>query len=196
MPTTQNGTVAGFEGAIKMLTLSDDRGSYEGFNVEEDNSYYFVRSYVHAKDYLYEGSDIINSVGADLTIETGTDASSNSHTAILHFAKKGTYTFVVKNGKLTITSFAINDFFKLNDLDITNASTQNAVKNQKTTIVLEVKVAILNTAEVQLRLVPTATTLSTYAGYSFLVTTDKIANLHETDPVSYPTASAWDHMRA
>ncbi|MBQ9457563.1 MAG: InlB B-repeat-containing protein [Bacilli bacterium] len=195
MPTTTSGNTDGYDNYIKMLTKSEDKGTYEGFNIVIENEtplYYYVRSYMNAHDVLYTSISLTPGIVSDVILEKD---GESKNTGIIKFTKSGTYTFVVKGSTLTISEFAINDFFKLNGLDKNAIDSQNAIKDQKTSLVLEVKLAANNNAAIKLKVTPRTNTLTPYVGFSVFATTKSYDDLHTEDSTTYAENDVYHYMR-
>lgn len=115
----------------KKMASSGDSAYYYGFYAVSGQRI-FIRSYIDAVDTLYTTRDAHSS--SLVTMGTGTEKG------VITFNKGGYYNIDVDaDGSVLIVGATNADaFFSLNRLDTSSAGTVAAVKNQKTSLVLEV----------------------------------------------------------
>ena len=167
MNTGDNGGgTDGFIGGKKMSSGSESNASYSGFYATTSTSIY-IRSYINAVDTLYKNRG---------TICAG--ASLNTTTGVITFSTAGYYNIFVENGNISIESFAVNDFFKLNPLDTNKADTASNIKDQKTSLVLEVQFTCNNPFSSKISLGVDNNT--DYIGVSLYCTSERLADPYNT----------------
>lgn len=122
------GNTDGFIAASKMNSASHNEAVYAGFKATANQQVY-VRSYVDSVDTYY---DVIN-VDSSATgkVEEPVDG-------VIKFKETGYYTIEVTNGQVYVSKFNFNTFFSVNPLNVRDIGNQTAIKNQKTSLVLEV----------------------------------------------------------
>lgn len=129
-----------YSDAIKMSSGSKVSASYSGYYAAA-GSEIFIRSYIDAVDTLYTAQTSL-ATGVYLGTSNGTTPTAPG---VLHFTNAGYYDIQVYNGSITVTSYSVNDFFKLNPLNTSSVSERNDIKNQKTSLVIEVAFKCNNT---------------------------------------------------
>lgn len=149
MPYDEDLTTTTFSGAIKMSMGSNESASYDGFYASAGQEI-FIRSYLDAVDVLYKRGNItgVNQTGVSSgcvnlygVVANHTDVQLNTTTGVIKFGSSATgyYDIDVYNGVITITKYEIGDFFKLNALNTSSVKTEANIKNQITTLVIEVQ---------------------------------------------------------
>lgn len=178
--STNETSTTGFDGGVKMYTVSDDSASYTGFYVTNySTTYYYIRSYINAVDYLYKRDDYVGGALVEGVLPIGSIAEVDANHK-LTFASNGYYSIVISQGKITITSHETNEFFKLNGYDPGGAT---IVKNQHTSLILEVTLTLNNHADMNIYATATYpnndTPFATYVGWSFYYSPSKLANPYQ-----------------
>ena len=150
MPSYEGNNV-GFENAVKMLTITETSASYASFHAGASSSYY-IRSYMSAYDHLYKDYDLTNIAGK---------ATYNPSTGIVTFGDSGAgvYTITLSNDTVTITESSDSENFRLNGLDVSAGSA--SIKDQKTTLILEVCISVKNAKNMNI----TAALTNTFGGH-------------------------------
>ncbi len=140
MPYSPSLGTTTFSGAIKMSSGSKISASYSGYYAAA-GSEIFIRSYIDAVDTLYTAQ-----TGLAAGVYLGTsDGSTVTAPGVLHFTNAGYYDIEVYNGSITVTSYSVSDFFKLNALNTNSVATRSDIKSQITSLVLEVQFKCNNT---------------------------------------------------
>ena len=125
-------TTEGFAHALKMNTVSATSGSYTGFKVDasQENQYYF-RSYLNAVDTFYSTINIDSELSGKASASGGVLTFASNYTGYINIE--------IANGQVYIRPYKVSEFFCLDPLDISKTTSQNAIKAQITSLVLEVK---------------------------------------------------------
>ena len=177
-------STVGYRNSVKMNTISPTSASYTGYYASPGKSVY-IRSYLNAVDVLYKNIEVLNS--SDVTI---TDKLSiNSETGVISF---GTYSgylnFEVAEGRVYIRPYSVSEFFKLNALDPAKATSTNAIKNQKTSLVLEVPFTVSTNHDLDIYLDvtnPFKTGNKYYVGCAGYVSNSKITPSQQEESDAY-----------
>lgn len=148
-----------YKGAIKMSSGSETSASYSGFYASA-NQQIFIKSYINGVDTLYtQTTSLADNVSiSDGVITFGSTAA-------------GYYDIDVYNGKITISRYNVGDFFKLNALDLTKNDSSANIKDQKTSLLIEVAFKCNNTYKSKISLTAD-NPMSAFVGANLYCTTE------------------------
>ena len=166
-----------FMNAVKMNSSSNIAATYTGYYVGAANSKIFIRSYNDAKDHLYTTLDAT-------TVSSGIASHKDADEAgVITIAQAGYYNIYITGEIISITNYSgIDDFFKLNPLDTTDVGSSSAIKNQRTTFILEVPFSTTNTFDSDVSL-HVSNPISAFVGVTLFVTSTRLnpdTNLYST----------------
>lgn len=163
-----------FSGAKKMQTGTNGGASYGAYEVSNGTMIY-IRSYIDAQNTYYSN---VSTSNLPAGVEAITDGNGNT-TGVIRFTAPNTFNINVSaTGVVTITDFTItDDFYKLNELDI-NVSNQTQIKNQNTSMVVEIAFTANNPEPLSISLELT-NGLSNYVGVSLYVTDEKQTDYYD-----------------
>ena len=182
MPYTSS--TEGFVSATKMNTSSETSATYSGYYAASGDKIY-IRSYLNAVDTLYKTINI-----------TGSGASYNSTTGVITFNAANYYDIEVAGGTVYISEYQPDDFFRLNALDVNNVANQNAIKGQKTTLVLEVAFTVTSNDFQMSTSIDIDNSLSNFTGISYYVPSDSDISTYSSSFTGRKLNDPYTYMRA
>ena len=156
-------------GDTKMNSGSDSSATYTGYYAAS-SSRIFIRSYIDAVDTLYT---TYSSLASGVSMDTNSESATYG---VITFANAGYYNIFVTNGVVTIESYNVSNFFKLNDFNTSNKANQAAVKGQKTALILEVPFTCNNDYDSKVSLKVDYSNLNAFIGTAFYVSSSRISD--------------------
>lgn len=146
-----------FISETKMSSSSKTRAVYDGYYATAGKQV-FIKSYLDAVDVLYT------------TLSASSSAYASISNGVITITSAGYYSITVDNGTITISSYSIDDDFKLNKLDISKNTSKELIWKQKTSIVLEIPFTCDNKYASTISINPDFGNLSNFVGASLYVT--------------------------
>ena len=181
MPYTSS--TEGFISATKMNTSSETSATYSGYYAASGDQIY-IRSYLNAVDTLYTTINI-----------TGSGASYNPTTGVITFSAANYYDIEVAGGTVYISEYQPDDFFRLNALDVNNVANQNAIKGQKTTLVLEVAFTVTSNDFQMSTSIDIDNSLSNFTGISYYIPSDSDISTYSSSFTGRKLNDPYTYMR-
>ena len=146
-----------FISETKMSSSNKTRAVYDGYYATAGKQV-FIKSYLDAVDVLYT------------TLSASSSAYASISNGVITITSAGYYSITVDNGTITISSYSIDDDFKLNKLDISKNTSKELIWKQKTSIVLEIPFTCDNKYASTISINPDFGNLSHFVGASLYVT--------------------------
>ena len=165
------GTTSGYTNGVKMVSSEDgNSATFRKFYASSSYNYY-IRSYLDADDEIYtnyaasaDTKDIVTVTNGVIKVSSGND---------------GYFDISIVDGLIQITRHNAreSDFFKLNGLSIDPWAA--SIKDQKTSLVLEIEFTLKNNAPVSISLTVNSTLgFATYCGCVLYVGGDQLGDAY------------------
>ncbi len=158
--------------AIKMDTSSSTTASYTGFCVTAANTKIFIKSYLNAVDTPCTSVTTSPSTVTYSTVDNQDDVA----VAVINFSSPGYFNISASGSAVTITEYTgVDNFFKLNPLDTSDVANSDAIKAQKTALILEVPFTTTNTYNSNITMSVSAGDLCEFVGTALYVSSTRLA---------------------